>query len=93
MDFVDEQHLSGIQRTENRGEIAGMLDGWSGGDANRYAKFVGHDHRKCGFAQARRTRKQNMVRRDFTLACCVQEQLKLGLEAWLSDEAIEYVWT
>ena len=34
-----------------------------------------------------------MVRRDFTLACCVQEQLKLGLEAWLSDEAIEYVRT
>ena len=89
VDLVDEQHLTGIKRTENRGEIAGVLDRRPGSDANRHFELVGHDHGQRGLAQTGWAGEQDMIGRHVPLARGVEEQLKLGFEPGLADESPE----
>ena len=68
-----------------------MLDGGAGGHPDRHRKLVGHDHGQRGLAQTRRTGQQDVIRRDLAFAGGVQEQLQLGLQPWLPDEAVKNV--
>ena len=91
MDLIDEQHFAGIQRTQDRSQVAGVLHSRAGGHANRDFKFIGHNHGQCGLTEAWRAGKQYVIRRHVTFAGCVEKQLELGLEPGLPDEPLKHM--
>ena len=61
MDLVDEQDVAGVQIGQQRRQVAGLLDGGAGGDADIDPHLVGDDARQGGLAQARRAVEQHVV--------------------------------
>ena len=89
MDLVDEEHLAFIQRAEDGGEVARVLDCRSGRDAHWNSQLIGDDHCQCCLAQSGRACEQDVVRRHSPFLGCRQEEPHLLLEARLPDEVIE----
>ena len=50
VDLVDEEYVAAFERGEDRGEVAGVLDGWPGGHADGGLHLGGDDQRERGFA-------------------------------------------
>ena len=63
VDFVDEQHVVGLQVRQDRGEVAGVVQHETGGRADAAAHFPGDDVRDGGLAQAGRAVEDGMVQR------------------------------
>ena len=61
MNLVYKEDVVLRQIGEQRGQIAGLLDGGAGGDADIDPHLVGNDAAEGGFAQAGRAVKQNVV--------------------------------
>ena len=89
MDLVDEEHFSLIQRAEDGGKVARVLDCRSGRDAHWNSQLIGDDHGQCCLAQSRRACEQDVVRRHSPFLGCRQEEPHLLFEARLPDEVIE----
>ena len=63
MNFVDEEHIPGVQVAEDRGQVAGSFDGRAAGDADVLSHLRRDDAGEGCFAQTGRTVEQNMVQR------------------------------
>ena len=63
MDLVDKEDVALLQVRQQGGQVAGLLDGGAGRDANLYAHLLRHDAGQRGFAQARRAVEQDVVHR------------------------------
>jgi hypothetical protein len=63
VDFVDEQHVAGLQAREDRREVADALDGRPGRDANAHLHLGRDDVGERGLAEARRPVQQDVVER------------------------------
>ena len=61
MDFVDEQHVVGLQVRQDRGQVAGVVQDEPGGRADAAAHFPGDDVRDGGLAQAGRAVEDGVV--------------------------------
>ena len=61
MNLVYKEDVVLRQIGEQRGQIAGLLNGGAGGDADIDPHLVGNDAAEGGFAQAGRAVKQNVV--------------------------------
>ena len=63
MNFVEEENLFSVERSENSGEVAFTFEQRAGACFDRDVQFVGDNLRKSGFAQARRAVEQNVIER------------------------------
>ena len=61
MDLVNEKHIVGLQIGEQPGQVAGLVDDRSRGDAQVHPHLVGNDVRQRGFSQSGRAVEQHMV--------------------------------
>ena len=63
MDLVNKQHIALLQVGQQGGQVAGLLDGGAGGDADLHPHLLGHNAGQRGLAQAGRAVEQHMVHR------------------------------
>ena len=61
VDFVDEEHVVRLQRSQDTGQIARLVQYRAGRDLETHAQFVGYDVAQRGLPQSRRTVQQSMV--------------------------------
>ena len=61
VDFVDEQHVVGLQVRQDRGQVAGVVQDEPGGRTDAAAHFPGDDVRDGGLAQAGRAVEDGVV--------------------------------
>ena len=66
MDFVDEEHVVRLQRSQDTGQIARLVQYRAGRDLETHAQFVGYDVAQRGLPQSRRTVQQSMVAVSYT---------------------------
>ncbi len=86
VDFVDEQHVPGLEVGEDRGEVAGALDDRAGGGAEADAEFAGDDLGERGLAEAGRAVQQDMVQRFAAGAGGLDEDGEVFAGGALADE-------
>ena len=61
VNLIQEQHLTGGQRGQNRRQITRMLNRRAGGDAQRRLHLCRNNHCERGLTQTGRTRQQHVV--------------------------------
>ena len=61
VDLVEEEDLALLEGGEDRGQVAGVLDGGPGGDPDRGAHLSRDDHGEGGLAEAGGAGEQDMV--------------------------------
>ena len=61
VNLIQEQHLAGGQRRQNRRQITRMLNRRAGGDAQRRLHLCRNNHCERGLTQTGRTRQQHVV--------------------------------
>ena len=85
VDFVDEQHIVGLEVGEQRGQIAGALEHRAGSLAQIDAHLGRHDVGQGGFAEARRAEQQHVVERFAALPGRLDENAQLVADFLLAD--------
>ena len=63
VDLVDEQHIARLQRGEDAGQVARLVENGAAGHLEAYAQLVGDDVGQGGLAQARRAVEERVVER------------------------------
>jgi hypothetical protein len=89
VDLVDEQHVALAQRGEHRGQVAGALDGRTGGGADLRPHLGGHDVGQRRLAQPRRAVEQDVVDRLIALPRRVDQDRQVLLDPILPGELIQ----
>jgi hypothetical protein len=93
MDLVDEKHIAFAEASEDRGEISGTVESWTGGDVECDLEFSGDDARQRGLAEARRSREEQMIHGLLATSSSFKDDAKVLLEFPLSDKVIEMTGT
>lgn len=93
VDFIDEQHIAGIQVGKQTGEVAWFFEDGPGGHAQGTVEFLGDDVGKGCFSQAGRTVQQHMIERIATLFGGLNEDLKVVYNFLLTAEFIQQFGT
>jgi hypothetical protein len=84
--LVDEQHVVLLQVRQDRGEVAGALDGGTGGDAHGDAHLGGDDVGERGLAEAGRAVEEHVVQRLVALLRGLDGDAQVVLQPLLADE-------
>ena len=85
MDLIHEEDVILLQIGEQGRQIAWLLDGRAGGDADIDPHLVGNDTGQGGLTQARRAVEQDMVQRLAAQLCRPDENFKVALGFFLPD--------
>ena len=88
MDLVDEDHVSRLDRAEDRGDVA-PLERRPSDCANPDAELLPDDVREARLAEARRADEQDMVERLAARLRRGERDPQLLLDALLPDEVVE----
>ena len=86
VDLVDEQHVVGLERGQDRGHVGLAVDGRAGHDPQRRAHLGRDDAGQRGLAEARRPRQQHVLARLAAGPSRLQEDRELLLDRLLADE-------
>lgn len=86
MDLVEEEDLALLEGGEDRGQVARVLDGGPGGDADRGAHLGGDDHGEGGLAEAGGAGEQYVVGGRSAGAGGAQDEVELFADLLLADE-------
>ena len=89
MDLVDEQHVALAQAGQDRGQVAGPLDGRARGGADLSAHLGGDDVRERRLAQPRRAVQEDVVDRLGAMLGSVDQDRQVLLDPILSGELVE----
>ena len=89
VDLVDEQDVARFEVGENRGEVAGALDGGPARGTDAHAELVGDDLRQRRLAQAGRSRQQQVVERLVALPCRLDQDRQVLLHPRLAEVLVE----
>ena len=89
MDLVDEQHIALTQLCENRCEVARALERGPRGDVQVHAHLGSDDASHGGLAEARRTRKQEVVDGLVAAAGRLDDDGEMLFEFALADKIAE----
>ena len=89
MDLVDEQDVALAQAGEDRGEIARALDGRSRCGADLCPDLRGDNICKGRLAEARRAVQQDVIDRLGPMACRIEEDGQVLLDALLARELVQ----
>ena len=88
VDLVDEQHVSGLQRREDRCDVL-LLQRGPRDRAETDAQLLAHDLRECRLPQPGRAGEQHVVERVVTRPRRLESDPQLLLDPLLSDEVVE----
>lgn len=86
VDLVEEEDLALLEGGEDRGQVAGVLDGRAAGDPDGGAHLGRDDHGERGLAEAWRSGEQDVVGGGATRACRPEDQVELFADLLLADE-------
>ena len=89
MDLVDEQDVALVERGEDRGEVAGPLDGRARGVADVDAELAGDDRREGRLAEAGRAVQQDVVGRLSPALRRLEQHRQVRLDLALADVLAE----
>ncbi len=89
MYLVDEEHIVGLERGEDAGQVAGAVEHRTTGEFETHAQFVGNDVAQCGLAQSWRTVEQGMVEGFATVFGSLHKHLQVLHHALLTTEVAE----
>ena len=89
VDLVHEEHRAGLERGQQRGDVALALERGPGRLDEGHVELVGQDLRQRGLAQARRPGQQDVVERLAAPARGREGDLELGPHRLLPDELVE----
>ena len=89
VDLIQEQHLTGGQRRQNRRQITRMLNRRAGGDAQRRLHLCRNNHRESGLTQTGRARQQHMVGATATHLRSLQHQRQLLTHTALTHKVVQ----
>ena len=89
MYLIDEEDIVLLQRSEDAGQIAGLVEHGAGSQLKADAQLVGNDVGKRGFAQSRRAVKQRVVERLATELGCLDEDAQILHHLRLTAEVVE----
>ena len=85
MDLVDEQHVALVERGEDRGQVAGPLDGGTRRVADVHAELARHDRREGRLAEAGRAVEEDVVGGLSPALRRLEEDRQVGLDLVLAD--------
>ena len=63
MDFIDEEHVAGVERGQQARQVARLVEHGTGGDFHVHPHFVRDDMGEGRLSQAGRTVEKRMVQR------------------------------
>ena len=89
MDLVDEEHVVFLERRQQSGQVARLVEHRPRRHLEAHAQLVGDDVRERRLAQARRAVQQHMVERLLTHASGHDEHLQVLHHLALAAEAVE----
>ena len=90
MNLVDEKHIVLLERGENAGKVARLVEHRTRSDFETYAKFIGYDVAESGFSQSRRTVEQGVVERLATKPCSGNENAEVLDDFLLTGKVVEF---
>ena len=85
VNFIDEQHVAGVQICKNRRQIPGALNRGAACYADIVTHFGGDDARERRLAQPRRTVKQNVIQRFAPRRCRLHIDAQAFLQLFLTE--------
>ena len=86
VDFIDKEHIVGLQRGKDSRQIARLIKHRTRCNLESYAQFVGDDVAQRGLTQSRRTMEERMVERFATIFGSLNKDLEIFHHAILSAE-------
>ena len=89
MDLVDEQDVALLERGQDRGEVAGPLDGGSRGVLDVHAELARDDRREGRLAETGRAVQEDVVGRLSPALRRGQQHRQVGLDLALADVLVE----
>src|SRR5579859_5822455 len=89
VDLVDEEHVSRLERGEDRGDVALALEGGAGDRADADSELLVDDVREARLAEPRRAGEQEMVEGVAASLRRGERDRQLLLHALLPDELVE----
>ena len=89
VDLVDEEHVVFLERRQQSGQVARLVEHRPRRHLEAHAQLVGDDVRERRLAQARRAVQQHMVERFLTHASGHDEHLQVLHHLALAAEAVE----
>src|SRR5262249_33760620 len=89
VDLVDEEDVAGLERRQDRGDVALPLERGPGDLADADPELATHDLRERRLAEPRRPGEQQMVERIAARPGSVERDRELLLDALLADEVVE----
>ena len=90
MDLVDEQDVTGLQRSKQAGQVAGPGEHGARRDFQVHTHLRGNDVRQGRLTQAGRAMEQGMVQRFAAHACRFYINVKVGNDFFLSGEIFQF---
>ena len=89
VDLVDEEHVALVEPGQDRGEVAGVGDRRTAGDAQRRGHLGGDDHRQRGLAEPGRPAEQHVVGGPAARSGRLQHERELLAHPVLADHLVE----
>ena len=86
VDFIDKEHIVGLQRGKDSRQIARLIEHRTRCNLESYAQFVGNNIAQRGLTQSRRTMEERMVERFATIFGSLNKDLEIFHHAILSAE-------
>ena len=86
MNLIDEQHVPGLQPSQDGRHIPSPLDGRAGGDLDVHPHFMGDDVAQSGLAQARRSVDDDVVQGLVTDRRSLDGDAQIVLDLGLPDK-------
>jgi hypothetical protein len=87
MDFIDEEHIAGLQVGEHCREIAGSLEDRTRGDMDLGFHLVGDDVRQCGLAEAGGAEEEGVIERLGAIAGAMKTPRLVVSRVWPTNSA------
>ena len=92
MDLVEEEHLALVEPGQDRGEVAGVLDGGAAGDPERAPHLGRDDHREGGLAEPGGPESSTWSGVRAAAPGGLEDQAELLADPLLADELVERPW-
>ena len=89
MDLVDEQDVALVERGQDRGEVAGALDGRAGRVPDVDPELARDDRRERRLAEAGRAVEEDVVGRLSPALGGLEQHREVGLDLALADVLVE----
>lgn len=90
MNLIDKEHIVGLERRKNAGEVTGLVEHRTAGNLESHPKLIGNDIAQCGLSQSGRTIEGAYGRGFATVFGGLYEHAEVVDNVLLSAEIVEF---